>query len=198
LVEAAVDRLEPTADSVTVGWSGGTLVARQAVLAAGAWSDLLLRRLGYRLPLAAERGYHRHYRVEQNLTRPVHDTGGAYVLAPMEAGTVRLSSGIEIARPDDPPNPRQLVRVLPEVQGTIRLGEPVDEAPWHGSRPSTPDGLPVIGRAPRHPNLILAFGHGHMGLSLGPVTGRIVADLEGQRTPSVRIEAFAAERFLRR
>jgi D-amino-acid dehydrogenase len=197
MVEARCERLEPGADVVLVGWSGGTLLARQAVLAAGAWSDALARRLGYRFPLAAERGYHRHYRVTRNLTRPVHDTGGAYVLSPM-GETVRLLSGIEIAKPDDPPNPRQLVRVLPEAAATLALGEPVEPAPWCGSRPSTPDGLPVIGRAPRHPNLIFAFGHGHIGLSTGPVTGRIVADLADQRSAPLPVEPFAPERFLGR
>ncbi len=186
--------LEPGPDSVRVAWDGGTIAVRQAVLAAGARSAELARRLGYRLPLAAERGYHRHYRVADNLTRPVHDTGGAFVLAP-QGDTVRLLSGIEIAGIDDPPNPRQLARVLPEAQATLPLGAPVEPAPWCGSRPSTPDGLPVIGRASRHPNLIFAFGHGHIGLSTGPITGRIVADVADQRTPPIPVAPFAPERF---
>jgi D-amino-acid dehydrogenase len=195
LLETAADSLEVNGDGVMVRWAGGSLLAGTAVLAAGAWSDTLLRPLGYRLPLAAERGYHRHYRVEQPLHRPVHDTGGAYVLSPMGDGTVRLLSGIEIARPDDPPNPRQLAQVYPEAAATLALGEPVEAEPWCGSRPSTPDGLPVIGRAPRHPALILALGHGHIGLSTGPITGRVVADLVERRTPPLPIGPFAPERF---
>jgi D-amino-acid dehydrogenase len=197
LVEAACERIEPTGEGVRVAWPGGSLVARQAVLAAGAGSQRLARKLGARLPLAAERGYHRHYRSPASLGRPVHDTGGAYVLSPMGDGTVRLLSGIEIARPDDPPNPCQLERVHPEAAQTLPLGEPVDAQPWCGSRPSTPDGLPVIGRAPGHPAVFFAFGHGHIGLSTGPITGRIVADLVAGRTPPVPVEPFAAERFLR-
>ena len=99
--------------------------------------------------------------------------------------------------PSDPPNPRQLTRVLPEAAGTIALGEPLDAQPWCGSRPSTPDGLPIIGRAPRHPNLIFAFGHGHIGLSTGPITGRVVADIADRRKPPVPVEPFAPERFRR-
>lgn len=193
VVAARVDRLDARADEVSIGWPGGALITRQAVLAAGAWSATLARQLGYGFPLAAERGYHRHFRITRNLTRPVQDTGGGYVLAPMGA-TVRLLTGIELAAPDDPATPVQLARVWPEAAATLALGEPVDQ-PWHGSRPSTPDGLPVIGRAPRHPNVIFAFGHGHIGVSTGPITGRIVADLVGQRTPPVPIEAFAPERF---
>ena len=196
LVAARAERLE-AGEEVRIGWSGGELAAGRAVIAAGAWSQVLARGLGYRLPLAAERGYHRHFRVARNLTRPVHDTGGAYVLAPM-GDTVRLLTGIEIARPEDPPNPDQLAAVFPDAAATITLGEPVEAAPWCGSRPSTPDGLPVIGRAPRHPAVIFAFGHGHIGFSTGPITGRIVADLVEDRPPPVPIAPYGAERFLAR
>jgi glycine/D-amino acid oxidase-like deaminating enzyme len=196
-VEAACEALEPREAGVLVRWPGGALTTRQAVLAAGAWSSALARALGYRFPLAAERGYHRHYRVAQTLTRPVHDTGGAYVLSPGRDGSVRLLSGIEIARPEDPPNPRQLTRILPEAAATIALGEPLEAQPWCGSRPSTPDGLPIIGRAPRHPDLIFAFGHGHIGLSTGPITGRAVADIADRLKPPVPVEPFAPERFPR-
>lgn len=197
IVRAACERLEPAGEDIRVAWSGGSLVARQAVLAAGAWSEPLARQIGSRFPLAAERGYHRHFRVAQPLTRPVHDTGGAYVLSPMGDGTMRLLSGIELARPDDPPDPRQLDRVLPEAAATMRLGQPVEAEPWCGSRPSTPDGLPIIGRASRHPNVVFAFGHGHIGLSTGPVTGRIVADLLERRPPPLPVEPFAPDRFRR-
>lgn len=196
-IEAACTGIGPNGETVTIHWPGGTLAARQAVLAAGAGSDALARLLGYRFPLAAERGYHRHFRVAQNLVRPVHDTGGACVLAPMGDGTVRLLTGIEIARPDDPPNPRQLDLVFPDAARTLALGEPVEAEPWCGSRPSTPDGLPVIGRAPRHRNVIFAFGHGHIGLSTGPITGRIVADLLEGLDPPLPVESFAPERWSR-
>ena len=79
---------------------------------------------------------------------------------------------------------------------TLRLGGPIDNEPWLGSRPATPDGMPVIGPAPRHKNLIFAFGHGHIGLSTGPITGEIVADLATGRTPAVPIAPFAPQRLL--
>ncbi len=78
----------------------------------------------------------------------------------------------------------------------MRLGQPLDNRPWLGSRPSTPDGLPVIGFAPRHPGLIFAFGHGHIGLSTGPITGRLVADLATGQAPSVPVAPFAPGRLL--
>jgi D-amino-acid dehydrogenase len=196
MVEAACGRLALGPEGVEVGWSGGSLTAGHAVLSAGFWSGGLARQLGYRFPLAAERGYHRHYRVERNLTRPVHDTGGACVLAPMGEGVVRLLSGIEIADPSDPPDPRQLALVAPEAAATMALGDALDPGPWCGLRPSTPDGLPVIGRAPRHPRVVLAFGHGHIGLSTGPVTGRLVADHVDGRAHAIPLHPFRPERFL--
>jgi len=171
------------------------LRASQVVLAAGTWSGPLARKLGYRFPLAAERGYHHHFRVEASPSHPFHDTGGPYVISPAGDGVVRLLSGIQIAAPGDPPNHQQIHAVTDEARQTLKLGAPVESEPWLGSRPSTPDGLPIIGRAPRHPSVIFAFGHGHIGLSTGPLTGRIVADLADQRRPSIPIELFAPERF---
>ncbi|QCI64390.1 NAD(P)/FAD-dependent oxidoreductase [Phreatobacter stygius] len=175
---------------------GGDVRARTVVLAAGAAAESLTRTMGYRLPLAAERGYHRHFADagEHKLSRPIYDTGGAYVVAPMNIG-LRLLSGVELARRDAPLNPAQLREVEPEARATLSIGEPVEPMPWGGARPSTPDGLPVIGRAPRHGHVVFAFGHGHIGLSTGPVTGKLVAELITGQVPSVPLAPFAAERF---
>lgn len=176
---------------------GGTIAAGTVVLAAGAASGTLARTLGYRLPLAAERGYHRHFADagQHKLSRPIYDTGGAYVVSPMAAG-LRLLSGVELARHGAPPNPAQLAAVEPEARGTLAFGDALEPAPWGGSRPSTPDGLPVIGRAPRHRRIVFAFGHGHIGLSTGPITGRLVAELIAGAAPSLPLAPFGAERLL--
>ena len=110
---------------------------------------------------------------------------------------VRVLSGVELDARDAPPDHTQIEAAAREAMGTLRLGGPLDNQPWLGARPSTPDGLPVIGRAPRHPGLIFAFGHGHIGLSTGPVTGQIVADLATDRPPRLPLEPFAPERLLR-
>lgn len=166
------------------------------VLAAGARSADLARKLGYRFPLAAERGYHRHFDLPAGveLRRPVYDAAGGYVLSPMN-GKVRLLSGVELARPDDPADTTQIRAVEPDARQTLRFTAPVEHEPWLGSRPSTPDGLPIIGRAARHPGLIFAFGHGHIGFANGPVTGAIVASLIRNEAPPVAISAFAPQRF---
>ncbi len=175
---------------------GGELRAATVVVATGPASQDLTHAMGYRFPLAAERGYHRHFTDagEHKLTRPIYDTGGSYIVAPMNAG-LRVLSGVELARRDAPPNHAQIDAVEAEARQTLAVGAAVEPGPWHGSRPSTPDGLPVIGRAPRHPHVVFAFGHGHIGLSTGPITGRVVSEIVAGMTPSLPIAPFRAERF---
>ncbi len=183
-------------ETMTVMVAGHRIEGRHVVLAAGAHSATLARTLGYRFPLAAERGYHRHFALAEGveLRRPVYDAAGGYVLSPMN-GNVRLLSGVELALPDDPPNHAQIDGVEPDARQTLGFTTPVDGKTWLGSRPSTPDGLPVIGRAARHPRLIFAFGHGHVGFANGPMTGAIVASLVTDERPLVPIAAFSPARF---
>jgi D-amino-acid dehydrogenase len=196
IVAAMADTPVHHEDHVVVVAGVRRIVARHAVIAAGVASARLTAQLGYRIPLAAERGYHRHFKLDRGLVlqRPVYDTAGGYVLSPM-AGTVRLLSGIEIARPDDPPDHRQIDALVADARRTLRLGDATGADTWMGSRPSMPDGLPVIGRAPGHPRILFAFGHGHIGLATGPVTGRIVADLLTDAPGGIDLAPFSPARF---
>ena len=196
LIQGAAGDIAQTETGVSIRVRDRSIVGGQAVIAAGAWSGQLARKLGYPVPLVAERGYHQHVRLTGNarLSRPVNDIAGGYVLAPM-GETVRILSGVELARPDDPPDHRQIALVREDARATLpMIDEPIDQ-PWCGSRPSTPDSLPVIGRAPRHDRIVLAFGHGHIGLSTGPITGRIVADIIARTPLQTRIDAYAVVRF---
>lgn len=172
------------------------LDAAEVVLATGAWSAGLTRALGYRLPLFVKRGYHMHYAPDP--ARPLHnwvaDLETGYLLAPMRKG-IRLTTGAELARLDAPATPTQLAGAEAVARRLFPLGERLDPAPWLGGRPCTADMLPVIGPAPRHPGLWFAFGHGHQGLTLGPVTGRLVAELITGAAPCVDPAPFAASRF---
>jgi D-amino-acid dehydrogenase len=174
----------------------GALDAKDVVVALGPWAPDLLEPLGIRLPLAYKRGYHRHFRPVGNagLTRPVVDTVHGFCLAPMEQG-IRLTTGAEFARRDAPPTPVQLERLMPVAKDLFPLGEAVEAQPWMGSRPCFADSMPVIGRAPGQDGLWLAYGHAHWGLTLGPVTGRLVADLMTGVTPFCDPAPYAAERF---
>jgi len=174
----------------------GPVTARDCVVALGPWSDLVAKRLGYDLPLAVKRGYHMHYRPAGKavLNTPVLDTERGYFLAPMRRG-IRLTTGAEFALRDAIRTPVQLGRAEPIARELFPLAERLDNEPWMGSRPCTPDMMPVIGPAPRHRNLWFAFGHAHHGLTLGPVTGRMVAEMACGEKPFVDPRAFRVDRF---
>ncbi len=174
----------------------GAVTAREAVVALGPWSDLVFRPLGYSIPLGIKRGYHLHLAASGNavLNHPVLDSDRGFVLAPMNRG-IRLTTGVEFARRDAPPTPIQLERALPRAHDLFPLGEPIDAKPWMGSRPCLPDMLPVIGKAPRHAGLWFDFGHQHHGLTLGPATGRLLAEMMTGETPFADPSPFAVERF---
>jgi len=174
----------------------GAAVAREAVVALGPWSDLVFRPLGYSIPLAVKRGYHLHLESRGNavLNHPVLDSDLGYLLAPMNRG-IRLTTGVEFARRDAPPTPVQIQRALPRAHALFPLGDAVDARPWIGARPCLPDMLPVIGRAPRHAGLWFDFGHQHHGLTLGPATGRLLAEMMTGEAPFADPGPFAAERF---
>ena len=182
------------------GWRvagpGGALVARDAVVALGPWSDQIYRPLGYNIPMMTKRGYHQHFVASGNavLHHPVLDTDNGYLLAPMNRG-IRLTTGAEFAYRDAPPTPVQIARTRPVARTLFPLGDAIETQPWMGSRPCLPDMLPVIGRAPRHKGLWFDFGHQHHGLTLGPVSGRLLADIMTGVAPFTDPRAFAVERF---
>lgn len=200
LIPAHARAIEPGPGTMTVHLRNGAGAVRgtHAVVAAGVGSADLVAPLGYRVPFTAERGYHVHFalRPGATLNRPVLDTEMNYGAAQM-GDTVRLCTGIELARPDDPPDSTQLRLATQAARGVLPIGEAVRDSEWVGSRPSTADGLPIIGRARRHPHLLFAFGHGHIGFSTGPLTGRIVSSLIAGEEPAVPIAPFAIERFAR-
>ncbi|MFZ0762411.1 NAD(P)/FAD-dependent oxidoreductase [Bradyrhizobium sp.] len=178
------------------GWRVDGAAAREAVVALGPWSDLVFRPLGYSIPLGVKRGYHLHLKASGNavLNHPVLDSDLGYLLAPMNRG-IRLTTGVEFARRNAPPRPIQIERALPRARALFPLGEAVDAKPWMGARPCLPDMLPVIGPAPRHPGLWFDFGHQHHGLTLGPATGRLLAEMMTGTAPFADPRPFAADRF---
>ena len=165
----------------------GWLVAREVVVALGPWSDLVFKALGYRLPFGIKRGYHQHFGSKGNavLNHPVLDFDGG----------IRLTTGAEFARRESPPTPVQLARALPTARSLYPLAEPVEDKPWMGSRPCLPDMLPIIGKAPRHNGIWFDFGHQHHGLTLGPVSGRLLAEQMTGEQPFTDPAPYRMERF---
>lgn len=183
-----------------VGWevetADGPVTARHVVVALGAWAGDLLGPYDLHFPLAAKRGYHLHFASERGarLSRPVLDDERGYVIAPMARG-FRLTTGIEFAERDAPATPVQLERLKPIARQLFPLGRELDDEPWLGKRPALPDGLPVVGPAPGVPDMWLDFGHGHLGFTQGPITGRLIAEAICGEPTLVDLTPFRAERF---
>ena len=130
------------------------------------------------------------------MTRPLLDVENGYCLAPMAQG-IRLTTGAEFAARDARAHAGAARPVQPAARALFPLGEAVEPQAWMGSRPCFPDSRPVIGRAPGHAGLWLAYGHAHWGLTLGPATGRLMAEMMTGRTPFCDPAPYGAERFIR-
>jgi len=186
----------PDGEGWRVALADGEISARHVVVALGPWSADLLTPLGYRVPLAFERGYHREFKSNpaRSLQRPIHDAEGSFLMTPMEQG-IRVTSGVELTARDAPSSFAQLDAVVPVARSVIEFGEAVGE-PWRGARPTLPDSLPMIGPAPRHSGLWLSFGHQHIGFTTGPATGAAIAAMIAGAQPPFDTAPFSPGRYL--
>jgi D-amino-acid dehydrogenase len=194
--QADVRAIVPHGDRWRVALADGEISARHVVVALGPWSADILRPLGYRVPLAFERGYHREFRPNpaRPLQRPIYDIDGGFIMTPMEQG-IRVTSGVELTSRDAPSSFAQLDQVVPLARAVAEFGDAVGDA-WRGSRPTLPDSLPMIGAAPRHAGLWLAFGNQHIGFTTGPGTGAAIAAMIGGAPPPFDVAPFAPGRYI--
>ncbi|MCF3933067.1 FAD-dependent oxidoreductase [Acuticoccus sp. M5D2P5] len=174
---------------------GETVACDVAILATGAWSAPIARRLGLTVPLESERGYHlEFYGVNAMPRSPTSVVAGKFVATPME-GRLRLAGIVEFGGLDAPPS-RAPFELLEEK---IRAAMPgltwTERREWMGHRPSLTDSLPMIGEVPGIAGAFLGFGHQHVGLTCGPRTGRLLAQLVSGRKPNVDMSSFAPSRF---
>lgn len=176
-----------------------SLECEKLVVCAGPWSGDVILPLGYRTRLGFERGYHQHFHLADgaSLLRSIHDVESGFILGPMQQGA-RLTTGVELNHRDAASRLDQLHQVLPRVREAIALGEPTDDPIWRGCRPTFPDSRPVIDQAPAHDNLWLAFGHQHIGLMSGPVTGKLLAQKISGEEPDIDLSPFRASRWISR
>ncbi len=177
----------------------GEIAADKAVIAAGAWSNVLAAAAGDRVPLETERGYHAVITRPGIAPRyPVMPSDGKMACVMTPQG-LRLAGQVELAGLDAAPNWQRAAilrdfarQVFPDLPGEL----PEDQIKvWMGHRPSMPDGLPCIGPASGCADVVHAFGHGHVGLTAGAATGRLVADLVAGRQPAIDPAPYAAGRF---
>ncbi|WP_316232843.1 FAD-binding oxidoreductase [Bradyrhizobium sp. SZCCHNPS2010] len=176
----------------------GRVDCDRAVICAGIYSKALARAAGDRVSLASERGYHGVITSPRAGPRlPIMPSDGRMANTPTAAG-LRLSGQVELAHVDAKPDWARVEilvqHALKTYPGLGSRGRLAIER-WMGHRPSTPDGRPVIGPSPASPDIFHAFGHGHIGLASGPLTGRIIADLIGGRDAPVDLLPFAISRF---
>lgn len=182
IVKASTQQLRKKDHGWQVKTSLGAYDAAQAVIAMGPWSHQFVKDLGYNFPVFIKRGYHRHFQQPHNLNLTMLDTEKGYVLIPMKYG-IRLTTGAEFAHLDAAPTTVQLQKAQKLATELIALSDPSPAPPWMGARPCTADMLPIMGPAPKHPGLWFNFGHGHQGFTLGPMAGRLVAEMvSGQPT----------------
>jgi D-amino-acid dehydrogenase len=175
-----------------------TIEADEVVLAAGVWSDGLARDVGLRLPLRAGKGYSVTLSdPPERPSTPALLSEGRVAITPLASG-VRFGGTMEITGVREGVSAsrmrgivKSVLRAFPAFTAEAFAGAPV----WYGFRPCSPDGLPYLGRGGRLSNLIVATGHAMMGVSLAPVTGRLVGELLEGKRPSLPLEALSPDRY---
>ena len=147
------------------------------------------------MPLESERGYHVMYGDPDFKMRLPASSERNVAIAPMEHG-VRLSTGSEFSGLDSEPRWDLSLRIIEGARKALLPGLKGEIASrWDGHRPATPDGMPVLGRSPVHANVFFAFGHGHIGLGNGAITGRLIAQAAAGRPTDTDLTPFRADRF---
>lgn len=191
----AVRSLEPQKSGVRIVDEAGRVHgAEHAIVCTGALSGRFARQCGDRLPLDTERGYHVRFPGTSSLiSRPCGWAERGFYMVPMDGG-IRAAGTVELGGFGLQKNPELLNLITTSAQEALP-GLPQPDSNWLGFRPSLPDGLPVVGASSASPRVVYAFGHQHLGVTLGGVTGSIVADLIAGRMPPIDLEPYSPRRF---
>ncbi|HDZ73870.1 MAG TPA: FAD-binding oxidoreductase [Aurantimonas coralicida] len=193
---AEITAVEPGEDGVVLRCADGEKIcAKQAVIAAGAWSKSLAASLSDKIPLDTERGYNTTLPSGAfDLQRHLTFGGHGFVVTRLSSG-IRVGGAVEFGGLHLPPNMRRADVMLAKAKAFLPALDTTGGKKWMGFRPSLPDSLPVIGRSPRVPSVLYAFGHGHLGLTQSAATGRLIADLVAHRPTVIDVAPFRPDRF---
>ena len=166
----------------------------KAIIACGAFSKKLTDQMDENIPLDTERGYHVHFKGHDHLlSRPVIFLNRGFGITPMEQG-LRVVGTIEFGGLDNPLSKKRILNLVNNAKYLFpELSEHQDE--WLGFRPSLPDSLPVIGPSKNYKNLFYAFGHHHLGWTLGAITGKIVAGMIAEENTKLNLTPYSSVRF---
>lgn len=176
--------------------ASGAFEAEHVILAAGAFTPSVARDLRLNIPIQSARGY--SLTMSATIQMPSHALilGERRVAVSPMGNILRFTGRLEVGNNSLTPNPVWIRRIENSAREYLRLDEKLEvKETWAGLRPTTPDGMPIIGRSPYHSNLILASGHAMLGLSLGPGTGQVVAELVNDRNTALDLSPFKLERF---
>ena len=166
----------------------------KSVIASGAFSKKLTDQLGENIPLDTERGYHVHFKGQDNLiTRPVIFLDRGFGMTPMNQG-LRAVGTVELGGLNNPPSKKRIDYIIKCAKELLpQLGKHEDE--WLGFRPTLPDFLPVLGPSLKNKNIIYAFGHQHLGWTLGAITGKIISGIVAGEKTNLDLSAYSSKRF---
>jgi D-amino-acid dehydrogenase len=194
VIATRIDEIERVPVGLLLKGPGYLRTFRRAVVATGARARRLAAQAGDRVPLDTERGYHLEWDMEApRLSRPACPVARGFYLCPM-AGRLRAAGTVELGGTEAPPSPHRLAKLEEGARDVFPdLGVP--DRTWMGLRPSLPDSLPVLGPSRGGPDVIHAFGHGHIGLTLAPVTAEAVAAWIAGRDPGPAFHACRPQRF---
>lgn len=174
---------------------GETIACSDAVICAGAWSKPLAAKLGLNIPLESERGYHLELWEPDIMPRsPVMIVSGKFVATPME-GRLRLAGIVEFGGVEAPPSQKPIDLLLRNVRSAIPGIRWKETSQWMGHRPAPSDSIPLIGAVPGVNGAWLGLGHHHIGLTGGPKTGRLLAQLISGKSPNIDLAPYAPSRF---
>jgi D-amino-acid dehydrogenase len=180
----------------TVKTSAGDFEANEIVLAAGVWSLLVVRDLKLNLPVQSARGYSLTTSATKVMPRHALLLGERNVAISPMGDSLRFTGRLEIGNFDRTVSAKQIAGIESAAREYLQLDEKLDiHETWAGLRPTTPDGMPIIGRSPRHSNLVVATGHAMLGLSLGPGTGQVVAELVNGKETAFDLSPLRVVRF---
>jgi D-amino-acid dehydrogenase len=175
--------------------SGKSCISDSVVIAAGAWSKRLAASLGDRVPLEAERGYNMILPdIDFELKQPIVLADRYVAITSMDDG-LRLGSVAEYADVDAKPDHKRAERIFRHAMTLFGDISYTGATQWMGPRPAVPDSLPIIGRSSSNPAVLYAFGHGHAGLTLGGITGRLVMEMAVDRKTTIDISPYSPRRF---
>ncbi|GAA3528673.1 FAD-dependent oxidoreductase [Zobellella aerophila] len=196
-IHTGVHALSPARQGITLATDRGQYRFDRAILSTGAWSRQLLAPLGLEVPLEAERGYHLTWQCPSPpVSRPIGSAERHLVMTPLANGlrTVGFSEwgGLKL-----PPKRKRIATLRHQSRALLPALADHDwpQQEWMGFRPTLPDSLPVIDRHPRHPSLLLAFGHQHLGLTQAAISSELILSLVEERRPVVELSPYRVTRF---